>query len=125
MTRGQVGLLGLTCTTLSFATSRRLIPAHSIFGPIQGRDKWRVPSYATPEAALRFLYSVPYKQEAAGSSPALPTIFPQCLCVYLKDSPREVFRLATILLPVCYPRQFNTSIGFPSLPANPSRETGQ
>src|SRR5215472_2127983 len=30
MTRGQVGLLGLTCTTLSFAASRRLIPAHSI-----------------------------------------------------------------------------------------------
>jgi hypothetical protein len=29
MTRGQVGSLRLTCTTLSFATSRRFIPAHS------------------------------------------------------------------------------------------------
>src|ERR1700746_2754227 len=29
MTRGQVGSLGLTCTTLSFVTSRRFIPAPS------------------------------------------------------------------------------------------------
>src|SRR5258706_4734 len=29
MTRGQVGSLRLTCTTLAFATSRRFIPAHS------------------------------------------------------------------------------------------------
>jgi hypothetical protein len=29
MTRGQVGSLRLTCTTLSFATPRRFIPAHS------------------------------------------------------------------------------------------------
>jgi hypothetical protein len=33
MTRGQVGSLRLTCTTLSFATSRRFIPANSNFGP--------------------------------------------------------------------------------------------
>ena|SRR5882724_7542051 len=33
MTRGQVGSLRLTCTTLSFATSRRFIPAHSNFSP--------------------------------------------------------------------------------------------
>jgi hypothetical protein len=31
MTRGQVGSLRLTCTTLSFATSRRFIPAHSVW----------------------------------------------------------------------------------------------
>src|SRR6266550_5694169 len=35
MTRGQVGSLRLACTTLAFATSRRFIPAHSNFGPIQ------------------------------------------------------------------------------------------
>src|ERR1700739_3350549 len=29
MTRGQVGSLRLTCTTLAFATLRRFIPAHS------------------------------------------------------------------------------------------------
>src|SRR5207245_7961860 len=33
MTRGQVGSLRLTCTTLAFATSRRFIPAHSNLGP--------------------------------------------------------------------------------------------
>ena len=33
MTRGQVGSLRLTCTTLAFATSRRFIPAHSKVGP--------------------------------------------------------------------------------------------
>src|SRR5467141_698431 len=33
MTRGQVGSLRLTCTTLAFATSRRFIPAHSNWGP--------------------------------------------------------------------------------------------
>ncbi len=35
MTRGQVGSLRLTCTTLSFATSRRFIPALSNRGPKQ------------------------------------------------------------------------------------------
>jgi len=29
MTRGQVGSLLLTCATLTFATPRRFIPAHS------------------------------------------------------------------------------------------------
>jgi hypothetical protein len=36
MTRGQVGSLRLTCTTLAFATSRRFIPAHSNWGPKLG-----------------------------------------------------------------------------------------
>ena len=33
MTRGQVGSLRLTSTTLAFATSRRFIPAHSNWRP--------------------------------------------------------------------------------------------
>jgi hypothetical protein len=33
MTRGQVGSLLLTCATLTFATPRRFIPAHSHFVP--------------------------------------------------------------------------------------------
>jgi hypothetical protein len=34
MTRGQVGSLLLTCATLTFATPRRFIPAHSHVVPI-------------------------------------------------------------------------------------------
>jgi hypothetical protein len=33
MTRGQVGSLCLTCTTFTFATPRRFIPAHSEIVP--------------------------------------------------------------------------------------------
>ena len=47
MTRGQVGSLGLTCTTLAFATSRRFIPAHS---------NWRPkPLVTTPSVATEYL----------------------------------------------------------------------
>src|SRR2546430_13254503 len=38
MTRGQVGSLRLTCTTLAFATSRRFIPAHSDLGPFSAEQ---------------------------------------------------------------------------------------
>ncbi len=43
------------------------VPAklQSNFGPVQGRDKWRASSQATPEAALRILYSAPSKQTVA------------------------------------------------------------
>jgi hypothetical protein len=42
----------------------------SNFGPVQGRDKWRAPLQATPDAALRVLYCAPSKQRVGGSNPS-------------------------------------------------------
>jgi len=58
MTRGQVGSLGLTCTTLAFATSRRFIPAHSNWGPItpEYRTKPSCKKYAEPRKSNEIAY---------------------------------------------------------------------
>src|SRR5215469_10913060 len=43
-----------------------------------------------------------YKQDATGSGPPLDTTFPQCLCGYLKDQAKQVFRQVIEMLPACY-----------------------
>jgi hypothetical protein len=53
MTQGQVGLLGLTCTALSSATSRRLIPAHSNLSPKPSKHQ-AIPLRKTQEKARRW-----------------------------------------------------------------------
>src|SRR5213082_2572985 len=53
MTRGQVGALRLTCTTLAFATSRRFIPAHSKTRPFCGSFGCLIVIRATESMGLR------------------------------------------------------------------------
>src|SRR6266446_5498296 len=76
MTRGQVGSLRLTCTTLAFATSRRFIPAHSNLGP-NADNLGPKPCTETQNKARRtnqiaFL-PLPWAQEVSGSNPDAPT----------------------------------------------------
>ncbi len=76
MTRGQVGSLCLTCTTLAFATSRRFIPAHSNLGPNADKLGPKLGTMTQNKARrtnkIAFL-SLPWAQEDPGSNPGAPT----------------------------------------------------
>jgi hypothetical protein len=76
MTRGQVGSLRLTCTTFSFATSRRFIPAHSNLGP-NAAELGPRPCTMTQNKARRtnqiIFFGLPWAQEVSGSNPDAPT----------------------------------------------------